>query len=217
MRQRAAGLATGKMPMPKPTLRQRLALLWRWLNQPLPGTSPRQTKPVIWVDGRLPGKILSVPAALLLTGMRADKAGWWQAPRFDPFQPDFAWFSSLMCNAGWSGDSQGLSGVAGGIVLFGFLPAWLLWASAVRQADPLMHRQRHLPPSGKPWFPLALLAGQTAVWCGWCVLLVASLALCLLLWATYAFYARLLQFLLSPSALKACRDSAFHLFWRFTT
>lgn len=37
MRQRAAGFATGKMPMPKPTWLQRLALLWRWMNQPLLG------------------------------------------------------------------------------------------------------------------------------------------------------------------------------------
>lgn len=217
MRQRAAGLATGKMLMPKPTWLQRLALLWRWLNQLLLGTSPRQTKPVIWMDGRLPGKPLSVPAALLLAGMQADRADWWQAPSFDPFQPDFAWTRSLMCETGRGSDSQGLRGVAGGIVLFGLLPAWLLWALAVRQACPLIRRQTHLTSRGKPWFPLALLAGRAAVRRGWCLLLAAALALCLLLWATYAFYARLLQFLLPPSALKACRDSTFHLFWRFTT
>ena len=72
-------------------------------------------------------------------------------------------------------------------------------------------------PSGKPWFPLALLAGRATVRRGWCLLLAAALALCLLLWATCSFYARLLQFLLPPSAPKACRDSTFHLFWRFTT
>ena len=153
MRQRAAGLATGKMLMPKPTWLQRLALLWRWLNQLLLGTSPRQTKPVIWVDGRLPGKILSVPAALLLAGMRADGAGWWQVPSSDPFQPDFAWIRSLKCETGWSSDSQGLRGVAGGIVLFGFLPAWLMWASAIRQACPLIHRRTHLPPAASRGFP----------------------------------------------------------------
>ena len=153
MRQRVAGLATGKMPMPKPTLRQRLALLWRWLNQPLPGTSPRQTKPVVRVEGRIPGKTLSVLTVLLLAGMLADMAGWWQVSSFDPFQLYFAWVSSLVCNAGWGGYSQGLWGIAGGIILFGFLPAWLLWASAVRQACPLMHRRTHLPPAASRGFP----------------------------------------------------------------
>lgn len=176
-----------------------------------------RTTPAVRTEIAASSDSVAVPAALLLARMRADRASWWQAPRFDPFQPDFAWTRSLMCETGWGGDSQGLWGVAGGIVLFGFLPAWLLWVWAVRQACPLIRRRPHLPSSGKPWFPLALLAGRAAVRRGWCVLLVASLALCLLLWATYAFYARLLQFLLSPSALKACRDSTFHLFWRFTT
>ena len=139
--------------MPKPTWLQRLALLWRWLNQPLPGTSPRQAKPVIWVEGRIPGKALYVPAFLLLAGMLADMAGWWQAPSFDPFQPYFAWTRSLICETGWGGYSQGLWGVAGGIVLFGFLPAWLMWAWIVRQACPLIHRRTHLPPAASRGFP----------------------------------------------------------------
>ncbi|MFA9948876.1 hypothetical protein [Dentiradicibacter hellwigii] len=204
MRQRAAGLATGKMPMPKPTLRQRLALLWRWLNQPLPGTSPRQAKPVIWVEGRIPGKALNVLAFLLLAGMLADMAGWWQAPSFDPFQPYFAWTRSLICETGWGGYSQGLWGVAGGIVLFGFLPAWLMWACLVHQACQLIRRRTNLPSRGKPWFPMVLLEGRAAVWRGWCLLLAAGLALCMLLWATYLFYAWLPQLLLPPSALKVC-------------
>ena len=175
-----------------------------------------RTTPAVRTEITASSDSVAVPAALLLAGMRADRAGWWQAPRFDPFQPDFAWSRSLMCETGWGGDSQGLSGVAGGIVLFGFLPAWLMRLWVIRQTDPLTRRRTYLPPSGKPWFPLALLAGQAAVRRGWCLLLAAGLVLCLLLWATYAFYARLLQFLLPPSALKACRDSTFHLFWRFT-
>lgn len=59
-------------------------------------------------------------------------------------------------------------------------------------------------PSGKPRFPLALLAGRAAVRRGWCLLLAMGLALCLLLWATYLFYAWLPKLLLPPSALKAC-------------
>ena len=204
MRQRAAGLATGKMPMPKPTWLQRLALLWRWLNQPLPGTSPRQAKPVIWVEGRIPGKALNVLAFLLLAGMLADMAGWWQAPSFDPFQPYFAWTRSLICETGWGGYSQGLWGIAGGIILFGFLPAWLMWAWIVRHACQLIRRRTNLPLSGKPWFPMVLLEGRAAVWRGWCLLLAAGLALCMLLWATYLFYAWLPQLLLPPSALKVC-------------
>ena len=204
MRQRTAGLATVKTPMSKPTWLQRLAILWRWLNQPLPGTSPRQTKPVVRVEGRIPGKTLSVLAVLLLAGMLADMAGWWQAPRFDPFQLYFAWVSSLVCNAGWGGYSQGLWGIAGGIILFGFLPAWLMWAWIVRHACQLIRRRTNLPLSGKPWFPMVLLEGRAAVWRGWCLLLAAGLALCMLLWATYLFYAWLPQLLLPPSALKVC-------------
>lgn len=190
--------------MPKPTWLQRLALLWRWLNQPLPGTSPRQAKPVIWVEGRIPGKALNVLAFLLLAGMLADMAGWWQAPSFDPFQPYFAWTRSLICETGWGGYSQGLWGIAGGIILFGFLPAWLMWAWIVRHACQLIRRRTNLPLSGKPWFPMVLLEGRAAVWRGWCLLLAAGLALCMLLWATYLFYAWLPQLLLPPSALKVC-------------
>ena len=54
---------------------------------------------------------------LLLAGMLADMAGWWQVSSFDPFQLYFAWVSSLVCKAGWGGYSQGLWGIAGGIML----------------------------------------------------------------------------------------------------
>lgn len=186
-----------------------IAALWRRLNQPLPGTSPRpEPGSVVWVEGHVSRKTLikvcGLLLALLLLGIWAAIQGWWQPPRIDPFKPYFAWAKSLVCEEGWVGYSQGMWATLGGIVLFVLLPMWLLWGKFVYDGLQMVRRQTNMPRRGKPWFPFVLRQGQAAVRRGRNMLLWAVPMLCLLLWASYLFADLMHQFLAPPSALKVC-------------
>lgn len=181
--------------------------IWQRLNQPLPGTSPRQ--PVVWVEGRIRRSWLVAGGLLallgLVAGVAAEMAGWIRVPSLHPFKPYFAWAEGMMCEAGWRGYSKGMLALAAAYLLFALLPLWLMCVAAWVQARRLVRRQTNMPASGRPWLPLRLVEGPAAVRQGRMMQLGVGLMVCWLLWMSFGLFPELLKmFLVPPSELKTC-------------